>query len=1026
VIGDATVSGDFVAGSNLLRTRNSTSRVGVNTATPGYTLDVNGDANVRTGFVYRINGTSVLSATTLGSGVTASSLTSVGSSLSINGNTALHTGNYGSYSTFGGKVISGGNNGFANDVYYVGVRNPIWSFGNASSYGISYYQGAAGIGGVDTIGFSVNGTTSATSNNFAIAPGASYVNNNVILHAGNYTSYSPSLTGSGASGTWGISISGNAGTVTNGVYLSGTQAITGVKEFNVPAGATYGGASGNNVLTVYQPTAGADAMMTFHVGGDWAGYFGLGGAENDLVWTGWSVGYSRWRILHSGNYSSYALPLSGGTLTGNLTFAQSSNRVIQYGSASNWAYYLASEGDNFRLYDAQNTTFLHAVYNGGGPAKYTELNGTLRVTTGGSATVGGNTILNAGNYTSYVNYGAPNLRGTYQISNWNQTTYPNSHFLSSESGTTNAPTGDYTYGIQYCFHRDGASYRTQMVTSLYSDLNIWVRNSRDSDVFTSWKALLHSGNYTSYAPSLTGSGASGTWAINVTGSAGSVAWSNVSSKPTDIMYYAGNTLDANTMPANSTGFTYVSNAPYYGPIVRFSSWPSSSGAYDLWLNAAYSGGGNQLSFRTRNGDNSTFNPWKSILHDGNYSSYALPLSGGTLTGNVNSSGNITANAFLLNGGFTISASGAYGAVNNWIQLNGTYGLYAPSNNNAHFYPNDADYGSWRIAGTRNGWYGIYFDSGSTLMMNSSEVGFHRSGYGWQMRWMAGTGYVHKGNPGGGTEATILDSSNYSSYALPLSGGTVTGVTYFLGNMGSGVYSGNTANARLQAFSNDGGTAMMSFHRANAYAVNMGLDPDNVLRIGGWSASANRWQLDMSGNMTVAGSSTASNTMYSYNWFRSYNATGWYNETYGGGIWMSDYTWVRVYGTKDFYATAAIAAVGNITAYYSDERLKTKVGDIDNALAKVRKLSGFLYVENELARKVGYKNTKQQVGVSAQRVREVLPEAVSLAPFDIETDRETGELLSKSGEEYLTVDYSRLVPLLIEAVKELADMVEGRH
>ena len=49
---------------------------------------------------------------------------------------------------------------------------------------------------------------------------------------------------------------------------------------------------------------------------------------------------------------------------------------------------------------------------------------------------------------------------------------------------------------------------------------------------------------------------------------------------------------------------------------------------------------------------------------------------------------------------------------------------------------------------------------------------------------------------------------------------------------------------------------MSFHRGGYYAINMGLDPDNVFRIGGWSASANRLQLDMSGNLTVAGSMTA--------------------------------------------------------------------------------------------------------------------------------------------------------------------------
>jgi hypothetical protein len=93
------------------------------------------------------------------------------------------------------QVQSSGNNGFKNDVYYASVRNPIWCFANATSYGISYYQGSAGVGGGDTIGFSVNGTTSATSNNFAIAGSASYVNNNVVLHAGNYSSYAMPLTG---------------------------------------------------------------------------------------------------------------------------------------------------------------------------------------------------------------------------------------------------------------------------------------------------------------------------------------------------------------------------------------------------------------------------------------------------------------------------------------------------------------------------------------------------------------------------------------------------------------------------------------------------------------------------------------------------------------------------------------------------------------------------------------------------------------------------------------------------------------
>ena len=101
---------------------------------------------------------------------------------------------------------------------------------------------------------------------------------------------------------------------------------------------------------------------------------------------------------------------------------------------------------------------------------------------------------------------------------------------------------------------------------------------------------------------------------------------------------------------------------------------------------------------------------------------------------------------------------------------------------------------------------------------------------------------------------VLHAGNYSSYALPLSGGSVNGQTYFYSNNGATL--GSLSGPSLQAFATGGNAAFMSFHRSGAYAVNLGLDSDNVLRIGGWSASANRWQLDMSGNMTVAGNVTA--------------------------------------------------------------------------------------------------------------------------------------------------------------------------
>ena len=111
--------------------------------------------------------------------------------------------------------------------------------------------------------------------------------------------------------------------------------------------------------------------------------------------------------------------------------------------------------------------------------------------------------------------------------------------------------------------------------------------------------------------------------------------------------------------------------------------------------------------------------------------------------------------------------------------------------------------------------------------------------------------------------------------------------------------------------------------------------------------------------------------------------------------------------------------GNVTAYYSDERLKDKQGKIKNALDKVGQIETFYFTENELAKSLGHTVDKKQVGVSAQSVKAVLPEIVDLAPFD--TDFETGE--SKSGEDYMTVDYEKLTPLLIEAIKELSEEIK---
>ena len=59
-----------------------------------------------------------------------------------------------------------------------------------------------------------------------------------------------------------------------------------------------------NGLQIFQPTGSADALMTFHIAGDYAVHFGLDGGTNDLVVGGWSMGANAYKIWHSGNHGT--------------------------------------------------------------------------------------------------------------------------------------------------------------------------------------------------------------------------------------------------------------------------------------------------------------------------------------------------------------------------------------------------------------------------------------------------------------------------------------------------------------------------------------------------------------------------------------------------------------------------------------------------------------------------------------------------------------------------------------------------
>jgi hypothetical protein len=157
------------------------------------------------------------------------------------------------------------------------------------------------------------------------------------------------------------------------------------------------------------------------------------------------------------------------------------------------------------------------------------------------------------------------------------------------------------------------------------------------------------------------------------------------------------------------------------------------------------------------------------------------------------------------------------------------------------------------------------------------IGFHRSGYTATALYHAGYGInslrmknadgndgpifsTFNDGAGTGLDADFLDGIDSTEFARVNSSSTFATQTYFRTNIGT-TSGAQASNATLTVYSTGDNCAFMSFRRESGpFGVNIGLDTDNVLRIGGGNMAANRWQLDSSGNMTAAGNVIAANIL----------------------------------------------------------------------------------------------------------------------------------------------------------------------
>jgi hypothetical protein len=198
----------------------------------------------------------------------------------------------------------------------------------------------------------------------------------------------------------------------------------------------------------------------------------------------------------------------------------------------------------------------------------------------------------------------------------------------------------------------------------------------------------------------------------------------------------------------------------------------------------------------------------------------------------------------------------------------------------------------------------------------------------------------------------------------------------------------------------------------ALKVTGGISTQNNLHVGGTTNStdvinclkSSGTGLAVTSNATVGGTLavTTSTTTPSVG-LDSTDYISWTDNTQTD-FYINNLNKFRMEADGDFHAD------GDVVAYsttISDERLKTGISTVSNALEKVSQLNGV-----EFTRK---NNGQRSAGVIAQQVEKVLPQAIREKKLPLQTGDEDTT--------YKTVEYDALHSLYIEAIKELKDTVE---
>lgn len=360
-------------------------------------------------------------------------------------------------------------------------------------------------------------------------------------------------------------------------------------------------------------------------------------------------------------------------------------------------------------------------------------------------------------------------------------------------------------------------------------------------------------------------------------------------------------FDFTSAPVTGTGGNYSGT-------MTFSPWTGTTAStgdasYQLVFGSSAINGNGTPMLRIRKGIDATWNQFYDVWTTANMSSASVEAAGSTL---VQRDVNGYIYASYVNSNRPLENTGAqayiYDTGDGWMRkktaMNASIELF---NQHRHWQLHNYD-------------SGVGYNNGTLELMNSVTrpvLGFHWEGVVASTISIEASGRIAiMNNPGTGYEdlvARAISSTSQVSSGTGTDGGFTNGAynaghnnIWRLGNAteyGFGYYQGGTDYIGFHF--GDRNNPQFRVTASRVYATNFEAANDVI-------APHIYAQDFLAGGRVYAGyDSGVAGSVSCNGWFRSQGATGWYNQDFGGGIYMTDGTWVRTHGSKGFLVEGGI-------------------------------------------------------------------------------------------------------------------------